>query len=58
MASDIETRSGGCPAHGTVEGTREVPRLSFPFVVNAIRRYLARRRPFRCPECGNPIATG
>jgi len=58
MASEVQTQTGRCPTHGTVEATKEVPRPSFPFVIYAVRRWLAGRRPFRCPTCGTPVATG
>jgi hypothetical protein len=57
MATEVQTQAGRCPAHGTVEATREVPEMGFPFVVYAIRRAVARRRPFRCPECGSAVPT-
>jgi hypothetical protein len=57
MATETETRAGRCPSHGQVEGTRQLPRTHFPFVVYAVRRYLAKRRPFRCPTCDQPIQT-
>ena len=57
MATEIQTRSGRCATHGEVEATREVPTAHFPFVVFAIRRALASRRPFRCPTCGEPVTT-
>jgi ABC-2 type transport system ATP-binding protein len=47
--------AGRCSTHGTVEATREVPQAGFPFVVYAIRRAVARRRPFLCPECGAAV---
>ena len=56
MANETETRTGQCPAHGTVEATREIPRMGFPFVVYSILRARARRKPFQCPECGKPVA--
>ena len=52
MATEVQTRSGRCATHGTVEATRDVPKPQFPFVLYAIRRLLATRRPFRCPTCG------
>ncbi len=55
MANQTETRTGVCPTHGTVEATREVPRVSFPFIYTSIRRSLAKRRPYRCPECNEPV---
>jgi hypothetical protein len=58
MASEIETQTGRCATHGTVEGTRDVPKMSFPWIVNAVRRSLARRHPFRCPTCGDPLDQG
>jgi hypothetical protein len=57
MATEVQTRSGRCSNHGEVEATREVPKPHFPFVVYAIRRTLAGRRPFRCPTCGSPVTT-
>jgi hypothetical protein len=57
MATETQTRTGTCPTHGRVEATREMPRPSFPFVVFAIRRVLASRRPYRCPTCGQPVTT-
>ena len=57
MFTEVQTRSGQCPAHGTVEATRKVPKPHFPFVVFAIRRLLAGQRPYRCPTCGEPTTT-
>jgi hypothetical protein len=55
MANEVQTQRGTCPTHGDVEATRTLPRPSFPFVVYAIRRSLAQRRPYRCPDCGSPV---
>jgi hypothetical protein len=55
MAREIETRTGHCAAHGTVEATREMPKMGWPFVYFAVVRAMARRRPFRCPTCGEPV---
>jgi hypothetical protein len=52
MTTEIQTQAGRCSTHGTVQATREVPEMGFPFVIYAIRRAVAQRRPFRCPECG------
>jgi hypothetical protein len=52
VATETQTRTGTCPTHGTVEATREMPRPGFPFVVYAIRRLIAGRKPYRCPTCG------
>jgi ABC-2 type transport system ATP-binding protein len=41
--------------HYMDEATREVPKMGFPFVVYAIWRAVAQRRPFLCPECGVAI---
>jgi hypothetical protein len=57
MPTEVQTRSGSCPSHGTVEATRDVPRSGFPWLVTAARRYLAQRRPYRCPTCGGPVKT-
>lgn len=58
MTDEIQTRSGSCATHGSVEATRQIPRMQFPFLFWAVRRWLARRQPFRYPECGMPIQTG
>jgi hypothetical protein len=58
MATETNTMRGDCPTHGTVEATRELPRVTFPPVYTAVKRALAKRRPFVCPECGNPVETG
>jgi hypothetical protein len=58
MATETQTQTGTCPTHGTVEATREMPRPGFPFVVYAVRRMLASRRPYRCPTCGEAVTSG
>ena len=55
MAKEIETQTGRCPDHGTVQATREIPAMGVPFVYFAIARAMARRRPLRCPTCGAPV---
>jgi hypothetical protein len=55
MAKEVETQTGRCPTHGTVQATREVPEIGFPFVYFAVARAIARRRPYRCPTCGAPV---
>ena len=57
MGSEVQTRTGDCPTHGTVEGTREIPRIQFPWFVTAVMRSVAGRRPFLCPTCGQPVQT-
>jgi hypothetical protein len=52
VATEIETQTGRCATHGTVQATREIPRIGFPFIVFAVWRAVAKRRPFRCPDCG------
>ena len=56
MATETEIRTGICPTHGTVEATRVMPKPGFPFLVYAVRRMIAARRPYRCPTCGAPTA--
>ena len=58
MATEIQTQHGRCAAHGQVEATREIPQMGFPFVVYAVRRAIAQRRPFLCPECGAAVQAG
>ncbi len=58
MAKETQTAFGHCPEHGDVEGTREIPRLTFPPIITGISRALAkRRRPYLCPTCGGPVDT-
>lgn len=57
MASETQTAIGDCPTHGEVEATREIPRVTFPPIITAIRRSLAKRRPYRCPTCGAEVKT-
>ena len=57
MATEIDTTTGECPTHGTVEATRELPRVTFPPLITAARRALAKRRPYRCPTCGAEVET-
>lgn len=55
MATQTQTRTGRCETHGTVEATREVPRIQFPFIVYGVLRLFARGRPFHCPTCGAEV---
>ena len=55
MAKEVQTRPGQCPTHGTVEATREIPKLGFPYVYFAVVRSMAQRRPYRCPQCGAAV---
>ena len=57
MAAETQTRTGTCPTHGTVQATRQIPAMGFPFIVYAVLRSLAKRRPFQCPECETPVTT-
>jgi hypothetical protein len=51
---ETHTRPGRCPTHGSVTATKAVPKIRFPFVVWAVRRWIAQRGPYRCPSCGQP----
>ena len=55
-----ETRpvTGICPNHGVVQTTKEVPRVSFPFVVYGFRRAKAAMAPVVCPQCGAKLSKG
>ena len=55
MKTEVEKRMGDCPTHGRVEGTREIPKIQFPFIVSWIMRSNARRKPFYCPTCDAPL---
>ena len=45
MAKEIQTQARRCSTHATVEATREVPEMGFPFVVYAIWRAVAPASP-------------
>ncbi len=55
MATEVQTQTGRCATHGTVQATREAAETGFPYVVHATWRALAQRRPYRCPECGAAV---
>jgi len=55
MATEVETQTGRCATHGTVEAAREIPEMGWPFFYYAIRRARARKRPFLCPDCAEPV---
>ena len=54
-ATETETKAGRCQTHGTVQATREIPRLRWPHAVSGARRYVARRKPLHCPTCGATV---
>jgi hypothetical protein len=56
MKTEVERRQGECPTHGPVEGTREIPRMGFPFIYYSVLRWRARKKPFVCPTCETPLA--
>ena len=55
MAKEVQTQTGQCAAHGTVEATREIPKIGFPYVYFSIMRSIAQRHPYRCPQCGAAV---
>ena len=57
MPIETQTTIGDCPTHGEVEATRELPRVTFPPMITAIRRAIAKRAPYRCPTCGTAVHT-
>ena len=57
MATEVQTRTGRCPTHGSVEATRQIPKIQFPYIVYALRRSFAKRRPFVCPTCAATVET-
>jgi hypothetical protein len=58
MATEVQTRTGRCATHGSVQATRELPKVGFPPLFTTIMRAIAQRRPFTCPECGAAVETG
>jgi hypothetical protein len=57
MAAEVQTRTGRCSTHGTVQATREIPKVGFPPVFTMVARMIAQRRPYTCPECGETVET-
>jgi len=57
MATEVDTQTGRCVTHGTVQATREIPKMGFPLIVFVVWRSIAKRRPFLCPECGAAVET-
>ena len=57
MPTEVQTRTGRCPTHGKVQGTRELPKVGFPPLFTVISRAIAQRRSFTCPECGAAVDT-
>jgi predicted RNA-binding Zn-ribbon protein involved in translation (DUF1610 family) len=55
MPTEVQTQTGRCTTHGTVQATREIPKMGFPFIVYALMRSRAKRKPYLCPECGEPV---
>ena len=55
MKTEVEKRMGSCPTHGRAEGTREVPKIQLPLVVSWLMRSNAKRKPFCCPTCDEPL---
>jgi hypothetical protein len=55
MSTEVQVVVGACATHGDVDATRELPRITFPPMITAIRRAIAKRRPYRCPHCGAPV---
>ena len=57
MATEVQTKTGRCATHGSVQATRELPKVTFPPIITIVMRAIAQRRPFTCPECGATVET-
>ncbi len=53
---EVRVRRGRCPDHGTVEATKEVPKIRFPFFLYGTLRLLSSFRPYSCPDCGAKVS--
>jgi hypothetical protein len=49
------TKTGTCPTHGSVEGVKEVPAFKAPGLFWAIASLGNPFKPYRCPQCGQPV---
>src|SRR5262245_15891139 len=54
--TQVKTRQGDCPTHGTVEGTKEVPAFSPPGLFYIVKSLGNPLKPFRCPQCGARVS--
>jgi len=58
MSNEIQTLTGDCPTHGTVEAVRAIPKVSFlPIITATMRAVASHRRPYRCPTCNTVCET-
>jgi hypothetical protein len=48
--------TGRCPTHGIVQGSKELPTVSFPFILYGIRRAKAAMTHAQCPQCGTDLS--
>jgi hypothetical protein len=55
MATDTQTRTGRCAAHGVVAATRQLPQVRYPIVIDLAVRAVARHRRYQCPICGAAV---
>ena len=56
MPVQIDTAFGECATHGRVEAERYLPKITFPPLITAVRRALAKSRvPYTCPQCGSAV---
>ena len=56
IKNEIRTRQATCTVHGRVQAEKQVPKLSFPFVITGPARGVAALRPYRCPACGAKVS--
>ena len=55
-ATEQQVITGRCPNHGMVQATKDVPKVSFPFILYGVRRAKAAMSPATCPQCGAKLA--
>jgi hypothetical protein len=49
MATEIQTQTGQCATHGTVQATRDIPKMGFPFILYAYLRSRAKAQAVPLP---------
>lgn len=54
--TETRTRQGTCPTHGRVQAEKQLPKITFPFVITGPARGIAAIRPYRCPTCGAKVS--
>ena len=53
--SKVVVQTGRCSVHGSVEATKKLPKIRFPYLYFGALRLIAMFGPYRCPTCGAKV---